>query len=413
MPVVKPISGHTSCKGIRDYLNKEGRALACDLFNLSWDEREMDSYDDSEKSCIDWAAEMDLTRAAYGNDTPYRGKCARTYKHYVLSPDPGDKVNLARMREFAKTWALENFADYEVAITYHDDNAKEIMHAHIVVNNTNLATGNRLQDPDPRALKRSAQRLAEERGMSFFVDEPPAEETPSFGGNHAPAKRERVHYRRAERELEAQGKYSWVADIRSRVGIAMRLAQSDNEFAKILSELGIERREASERNGKADWLYALEGHETWCIRGEGLGTAYGKAAVESALRSPSPMQPELVRQLAENAVEVGGWRDLKQLAGALDVTTRWHVRSMGDFERKIASAHARGDEESVVRLAAAEAYLTEKGIEPKAALPASRAVRQPAPDTTGQDRRNNFSNNASMSEEQRREHQRDDRGKDR
>ena len=32
------IAGHTSVRGVSDYLQKEGRALAVDLYNLSWDE---------------------------------------------------------------------------------------------------------------------------------------------------------------------------------------------------------------------------------------------------------------------------------------------------------------------------------------------------------------------------------------
>lgn len=39
MPILKPISGHGSTVGIRRYLEKKGRALARDFFNLSWDER--------------------------------------------------------------------------------------------------------------------------------------------------------------------------------------------------------------------------------------------------------------------------------------------------------------------------------------------------------------------------------------
>ena len=39
MPILKPISGHGATGGIRRYLEKGGRALARDLFNLSYDER--------------------------------------------------------------------------------------------------------------------------------------------------------------------------------------------------------------------------------------------------------------------------------------------------------------------------------------------------------------------------------------
>ncbi|MBS6418930.1 MAG: hypothetical protein KH372_08945 [Olsenella uli] len=40
-----------------------------------------------------------------------------------------------------------------MSIVYHDDNTGRIPHAQVVVNNTNVVTGRRLQDPDPKELK--------------------------------------------------------------------------------------------------------------------------------------------------------------------------------------------------------------------------------------------------------------------
>ncbi len=56
---------------------------------------------------------MDATRAAFGTDAPWRGKPARTFKHFVLSPDPGDDIDLATLRELACSWALKHFGDHE------------------------------------------------------------------------------------------------------------------------------------------------------------------------------------------------------------------------------------------------------------------------------------------------------------
>ena len=119
MPILKPISGHTSCAGVYRYLTKNGRALARDFLNI----------DAPEEEGFDWAAVMDETRHAYRNDTPWGDRPARTYKHYVISPDPGDAVSLEGLRDLAIAWARENFHDYEVAIVYHDDNAGRIPHA--------------------------------------------------------------------------------------------------------------------------------------------------------------------------------------------------------------------------------------------------------------------------------------------
>lgn len=66
MPILKPISGHTGCRNVRRYLEKNGRAIARDFFNLSWDEREMAGYDEAGKEAVEWDREMNRTRASFG-----------------------------------------------------------------------------------------------------------------------------------------------------------------------------------------------------------------------------------------------------------------------------------------------------------------------------------------------------------
>lgn len=105
--MLKTISGHTSTKGIRRYLTKEGRALAEDYINLE---------PPAPGRPFDWADVMDKTRRLYGNDSAWRGRRARTYKHYVVSPDPKDRVSLDGLRALATGWAKECFPDHEVAI---------------------------------------------------------------------------------------------------------------------------------------------------------------------------------------------------------------------------------------------------------------------------------------------------------
>lgn len=55
------------------------RALASDYINIDVPEGIRE---------FDWAEAMDATRRSFGNDLPWRGKRARTYKHYVVSPEP-------------------------------------------------------------------------------------------------------------------------------------------------------------------------------------------------------------------------------------------------------------------------------------------------------------------------------------
>ena len=166
MPIVKAISGHTSCQRVKTYLEKRNRALACDFYNLSWDERAMEGYDEALKDAVEWADEMDATRAGNGNDAAYEGRRARTYKHFIISPDPDDCIDLPALRELAGAWAMRFFGDYQVAIVYHDDNESRIPHAHLIVNCTNLVTGNRLHTDNPFELNRALQDMARERGLS-------------------------------------------------------------------------------------------------------------------------------------------------------------------------------------------------------------------------------------------------------
>ena len=204
MPILKPISGHGSTGGIRRYLEKGGRALARDLFNLSYDERDAGALGDEAKEACAWDAEMDATRAAFGTDAPWRGKPARTFKHFVLSPDPGDDIDLAALRELACSWALKHFGDHEIAIVYHDDNARGIPHAHIVVNNANLRTGYRMQTQHPEDLNRDLQDMARERGLSGLSNDRAAE-SPSKARGRAgaggPRSRRNVYLGRAEKEI--------------------------------------------------------------------------------------------------------------------------------------------------------------------------------------------------------------------
>ena len=196
VPLVKCINGHTGCAAAERYLEKGGRAIGHDFINLDCMERE-------DGTIAGWAAEMDELRALYGNGEPYRGKPAVTYRHYIVSPDPADKIDLERLRELACAWAEEHFGEYQVAIVYHDDNENRIPHAHIVVNNTNVETGRRLHVPDPKGLNRDLQQMARERGLGYLTDRPSVFCKHAKGGQARTGQRE--FKGRAERRIEREG----------------------------------------------------------------------------------------------------------------------------------------------------------------------------------------------------------------
>lgn len=117
------------------------------------------------------------------------------------------------------------FGDYQVTIVYHDDNARSIPHAHLVVNCTNLVTDNRLHTDNPFELNRALQDMARERGLTGFSNEMKSAKAKRISGNekrfdHEPRSLQETYMSRPERGLADSGAYSWLGDIRSRVAIA-------------------------------------------------------------------------------------------------------------------------------------------------------------------------------------------------
>lgn len=334
MPAIKPISGHASASFLRNYLTRGGRALALDFVN-------MDAPEAGTPGAFDWAAQMDATRAAFGNDVPWRGMRVRTYKHYVVSPDPKDRIGLAALRFLAVEWAQEHFADYEVAVVYHNDNRGGIPHAHVVVNNTNLETGRRLQDPDPGALNRSLQQLAASRGLRHFEDERKPEGVAARAARDKPRTRarslQREHIGRAEAELTAQGKYSWTADIRGRVRIARMAARSEAEFRSLLGSLGVEVADNSAKAARRDWVYSLSSYPARRVSGEKLGLDYGRESLLSlfgdggARRLPDASERELAR-IAKEAVALSDVGELRRLSLAVALIETHQLATAGDLD---------------------------------------------------------------------------------
>ena len=79
---------------------------------------------------FDWAASMDATRHACGNDTAVPGQSQRGPSSISsYPPDPQDGLSTGQVAELAGFWALKHFADFEVAIVLHDDNERRIPHA--------------------------------------------------------------------------------------------------------------------------------------------------------------------------------------------------------------------------------------------------------------------------------------------
>lgn len=374
--MLKAIAGHTSARGICRYLTKKDRALAEDYLNIDPPEGARG---------FDWAAVMDETRRAFGNDLPWRGKRVRTYKHYVVSPDPKDGAGLGALRELATAWAEEHFSDFEVAIVYHDDNGRGIPHAHVVVNNTNIETGRRLQDPDPKALAESLQSIAERQGLTAL--RPPeatgvAARAQRRNPKRAPETYRSEYVRRAEQELVDRGEYSWTADIRARVRIARTVSRSEAEFRGILSAMGVTVSDNSPRAQRRDWIYAFADRPARRISGERMGLAYGRDRLEPLLRAGGIRRLEdagerAIAAIAKRAVEVGDLAELRSLSGAVTLMEASRARCLADLDGFL--------ERSGSADAPAASYIRAMGLLPeeRAAAHAVRPASRPAASHTG------------------------------
>lgn len=369
MPQLKARSGTSaSVRGCIAYLTRDGRARAADFINcceVDTEGREV------------WE-QMDRTRRLHGNDVPSRSGNGRvrTFEHLILSPDPRDNVSLATLRELATEWAWKHFGDYEVAIYYHDDNRSGILHAHIVVNNTNLVDGRRLAPKltkgEFRRMGDDLQDMAREMGLRAFKENYEARES----GRIAAATKNNARTR-AERAIIAEGGYSWKEDIRQRIRCAVKLSRGTEEFLASCTALGLCFR--VDRRG--DWVFSLAGHPTWQVAGRRLGFDYSKQGIERLLcterignrRKICPEAADAMRTTIAPIVAMEGPTPnvlgiidgrkitVGDVAGMLDLCEMLDIRSMDDF-RDAANASVqdqRGKLEAARQLAKDLGYLPE------------------------------------------------------
>lgn len=359
MAVLKAINGHTGCGRIKDYLEKGGRALLRDFFNLSWDEVEDKGLDAALKDEVDWALEMDALRRDYGNDAPWKGQRAITFRHYVISPDPGDNIGLDGLRELTHAWVRKHFSDYQVAVIYHDDNRQRIPHAHIVVNNTNLETGRRLHIPNALEMNRSLQEVARARGLAAFDNEMPKGRVGQSDPRTPPRPRTRwaTYVNKAERGILDAGAYSWVSDIRNRVSVAKMLSRNEGEFMRILELMEIEVAENSLHAPREDWIFSLADQPSRKVSGERLGMTFGKIALTERFERIGSYHPDAassraILSMATDAVEINDVAELGSLAKAVETNVRYSIGSSADYESRIETLQRRMEKETGSKAAA-------------------------------------------------------------
>ena len=276
--------GAWSVAGIRRYLEKKNRAIGRDVLNLPLDGEWVCEDRGQSAIFVDWDVEMDATREAYGTNSGWRGLKARTFKHFVISPDPEDRIDLPALRELAQA-CRAYFPDHEVAIVYHEDNEGRIPHAHVVVNNVNLKTGYRMQTEHPEDLNRALQDMARERGLKGLSNVMPERSQKSAGLKTART-RQSIYFGRARRRSCAPATTRGLATSGARA-LAKNTSRSEADFMEALRRLGIDVADNSSKARRDDWIFSLADDPTKKVSGERLGFTFGKQMLRSRFERQS------------------------------------------------------------------------------------------------------------------------------
>ena len=107
---------------------------------------------------------MQATRKRFGKDSK------RIYGHFVVLPDPDDKVFAGECADAADEWAEAMPPGSERAVVVHDDNKNGIIHARVVVNTVHPKAGYKIQVSDGDIYHQwdKLQRICEDHGLVFY-----------------------------------------------------------------------------------------------------------------------------------------------------------------------------------------------------------------------------------------------------
>ena len=221
-----------------------------------------------------WASRMRSTRLAWGKDS------GRTYGHFTISPDPRDRVSAAECADVAAEWAARRYPGAQWVVVVHDDNANNIVHAHIVLNSVYPDTGRKIHDSDEDVDKNwdTLQDICESHGLR---DLPEAAE---YRRRKAEGKlTEQAAWRtRAERAAAARGE-SWVADIRGAIDSCAAEASDWQDFVRRFNARGFRITRARATRGGLVFHHPQGTCYTMRVSAARLGTQYTEKALRARL----------------------------------------------------------------------------------------------------------------------------------
>lgn len=301
MAVIKAVSSKAGIGTAIDYVTKEEKTEQILLSGLNCEP-------DTAKE------EMQATKELWGKTA------GRTYKHFVQSFAPDEKIDPVQAHQLACRLAAERpeWKGFEVLIATHKD--REHIHTHFIVNSVSFEDGHKLQQSkaDLQNMKNCSDRLCLEQGLHITekgktFDGREREETTSF---------KKDTYQLLKKAEQGEVK-SYVQDIALAVMDCRETAVSREDFCQKMKERGFEvdwqdshkyitftdisRREQGEkqckiRNNKLEKYYNID------FGKEGMEHEFernSRAAAQSDRAATRPEQTEPGRagkQLAEGSV---------------------------------------------------------------------------------------------------------------
>ena len=166
----------------------------------------------------------------------YKKTGGRTYKHFVQSFAPGEKITPEEAHELAKHFAekCDCFKDFEVLIATHKD--REHIHTHFIVNSVSYTDGHKFQmsAKDLQNMKDLSDDICKEYGLSVV------EKGKSFSGEPRTGivawTKEKYQY--LQKIIDEKNSKSYIRDTATAVREAMSIAKSKEGFIRELNERG-------------------------------------------------------------------------------------------------------------------------------------------------------------------------------
>lgn len=220
MAIIKSVkNSHSSIKHILHYVTKTEKTIGkklCSAYNCN----------------IDTAVvEMETTKKLYGKTG------GRTYKHFVQSFSPDEKITAQQAHQLAGEFVnfCPLFSDFEVVYATHVD--KNHIHTHFVVNSVSFQDGHKFQmsKKDLEDMKELSNTLCLKHGLSVCE----LGKKKSFNGKEREGvvSNDMNKYQFLKKAQEGKVK-SFVQETAIAVFDSMRISSSKEDFIKCMKQKG-------------------------------------------------------------------------------------------------------------------------------------------------------------------------------